>query len=132
MIMDAVLTERRRTDRVVMAEQVALLAGSHGLTAGVEVRKREAWVDLAGPHGLRLTVRFRKDSPQCEPDTYVLSWYGVEKGYQLNPDVFDSVNLYHGHKATDVTQGYRELCELLANRFSAIADGSAFVHPDQQ
>lgn len=127
------LTERRKADRLAMAEQVADLARAHGLTAQVRrlETKRRVLVDLAGPHGLKLTVQFRGNSPQCEPDTYVLSWCQLprqDEGYRLFPPVFGgSVNPYHGHKATDVANGFRDLTELLQRRFAAIADGSAFV-----
>jgi hypothetical protein len=129
------LTERRKADRLVMAQYVAELARAHGLRA--EVRrvetKRTVLVDLEGPHGLRLTVQFRGNSPQCEPDTYVLNWHmmpRMDDGYQLNPRVFEAVNPHHGCKATDVANGYRELTELLANRFAHIQGGTAFVRDD--
>lgn len=125
------LTERRKADRAVMAEHVAQLARSHGLSAYVTVDEaiKQASVDLVGPHGLTLIVRFRGNTPQCEPDTYVLSWYGVDEGCRLDPRVFaaGSVNPHHGHKATEVANGFRELAGLLARRFASIEDGSAFV-----
>jgi hypothetical protein len=126
------LTERRKGDRAVMAAHVADLARMHGLTAEVApgLDKRELCANLAGPHGLRLTVRFRGDSPQCEPDTYVLSWCllpRMDDGYRLNPHVFEAVNSHHGCKATEVANGYRELCELLSNRFAHIMGRTAFV-----
>lgn len=129
------LTERRKADRAVMARYVAQLAEAYGLTSEVApgLGARELCAKLAGPHGLRLTVRFRGDTPQCEPDTYVLSWHMMPRqddGYQLNPDVFDSVNLYHGCKATDVANGYRDLTELLGNRFAHIMGRTAFVRAE--
>jgi hypothetical protein len=134
------LTERRKADRAVMVKQVAALAEGHGITA--EVRSggrgplsdasRAVSVNLAGPHTLGLTVIFDGNSPQSEPDTYVLSWHmrpraDEGKGRQLAPHAFGSVNSYHGHKATDVARGFAQLYYLLSRRFAAIADGSAFV-----
>jgi hypothetical protein len=124
------LTERRKADRTVMAAYAADLAREHGLTAEVHPEQdgtRRTSVDLAGPHGLRLTVKFDGSSPHTEPDTYVLSWHGVDEGQRLAPGKFGSVNPVHGHKATDVARGFRELARLLAWRFECIADGSAFV-----
>lgn len=128
------LTERRKADRAVMAAHVADLARMHGLTAEVApgLGARELCVKLAGPHTLGLTVRFRGDTPQCEPDTYVLSWHmrpwaDEGKGWAMNPRVFSGVSSYGGDKATEVANGYRELCELLSNRFAHIMGRTAFV-----
>lgn len=130
------LSETRKTDRAVMAGHVEGLARSHGLRAEVAAGgrgplgdgSRAVHVDVEGPHGLKVTVVFDGNSPQSAPDTYVLSWHGVEDGWRLFPAVFGgSVNPYHGHKATDVAHGFRDLTELLTRRFTAIADGSAFV-----
>jgi hypothetical protein len=127
------LSETRKADRAVMAAHVADLARMHGLSAEVRAGARgprQVVAELAGPHGLQLAVRFDGDTPQCEPDTYVLSWCmqpGKDDGYRLNPRVFESVNPYHGTKATEVANGYRELCELLSNRFAHIMGRTAFV-----
>lgn len=122
------LTERRKADRQVMSLRIVDLAGGYQLAAWHQPEQpgtRETSVDLAGGHGLRMTVRFRGHSPQ--PDTWLLSWYGVEPGWRLNPAAFDRVNPYHGHKATDVCQGWNQLRNVLGLRFTAIADGSAFI-----
>jgi hypothetical protein len=134
----APLTERRKADRAIMAHRVVDLASEYGLAAWHRPElpgSRETPVDLAGPHGLRTTVRFRGDSPQPEPDTYVLSWYGVDhpvpdSGIRLNPDRFGDVNPHHGCKATDVARGFHSLIALLAVRFASIKDGTAFIRTD--
>lgn len=129
------LTERRKADRAKMAAQVAALAANHGITArivsGEHQRPRAMFVNLEGPHGLRLTVAFDGSSPQREADTYVLSWHGVERGWRLRPYVFGTrVNPFHGHKATDVAFGFPELVALLDRRLAAVADGTAFVQQE--
>jgi hypothetical protein len=125
------LTERRKTDRAVMAGHVEGLARSHGLQAAVVPEApgtRHTRVVIAGPHGLSLTVHFWGSTPFKTADTYVLSWHGVETGWRLFPPVFGgSVNPYHGHKATDTAHGFAQLHYLLTRRFAAIADGTAFV-----
>lgn len=83
-------------------------------------------MELAGPHGLKLTVKFDGDGANG-PDTYVLSWYGVEDGVRLAPGTFGRVNPYHGRKSTDVAHGFKALRFLLQCRFTVIADGSAFI-----
>lgn len=118
---------RRKADRAAMALQVAALGAEHELAVSYipEVKgTRRAYAELAGPHGLRLSVKF--DGGSQDPDTYVLSWYGVTTDVCLNPARFGDVNSYHRQKATDVAHGFAELLSLLGQRFAAIADGSAF------
>jgi hypothetical protein len=131
------LTERRKADRALMAGSVAELARQYGLRAvvtGEQHGSRETSVNLSGPHELKLTVHFRGDSVQ--PDTHVLIWYRVDhpvpgSGIQLNPAVFRNVDAHHGADAADVVHGFQALCELLKQRFAAIADGRAFIIPDR-
>ena len=125
------LTERRKADRAKMAAQVAGLAAEHGIAArivsGEHQRPRAMFVNLEGPHGLRLTVAFDGSNPQREADTYVLSWHGVERGWRLDPHRFGRVNPYHGHKATDVAHGFGALLAMLGRRFETIAGGTAYI-----
>lgn len=125
------LTERRKADRAKMAAQVAELAAEHGIAArivsGEHQRPRAMFVNLEGPHGLRLTVAFDGASQQSRPDTYVLSWHGVGDGWRLNPAAFPRANMHHGRKATDIVYGFAGLLALLRRRFEAISDGSAFI-----
>jgi hypothetical protein len=122
------LSARRKADRAAMAARVAALATWYGLTASHKLEEpgtRCTSVDLAGPHGLKLTVKF--DAGLVAPDTYLLSWHGVEDGTRLDPGVFGRVNEFHGHKATDVARGFAQLERVLTERFKVIRDGSAFV-----
>jgi hypothetical protein len=121
------LSARRKADRLAMCAQVSQLAGLHGITArGALCRGRRAVaVDLTGPHGLSLTVRFDGTSPGT--DTFVLNWHGVDEGTRLRPGKFADVNPYHGRKATDVAHGFAELLAVLRTRFESIRDGSAFI-----
>ena len=122
------MSARSKADRGAMASQVAALAVEFGLTAVHRIEEpgtRRTSVDLAGPHGLRLTVKFDGAGP--DPNIYVLSWHGVDAGYLLSPDRFSHVNPHHGRKATDVAHGATALLDRLRIRFAAIADGSAFV-----
>jgi hypothetical protein len=123
-------TERRKADRAELARRVVDLAGEYQLAAWhspEEPGSRQTDVDVKGPHGLKVTVRFDGYSPQREPDTYVLSWHGVDAGVRLNPGKFGNVNYAHGHKATDIVHGSGQLLALLRRRFASIRDDSAFV-----
>jgi hypothetical protein len=122
------MSAKRKADRGAMASQVAALAVEFGLTAVHRIEEpgtRRTSVDLSGPYGLRLTVKF--DATLYAPDTYVLNWHGVDEGTRLHPGMFGIVNSFHGHKATDVPRGFEQLTRILRERFAVIADGSAFV-----
>jgi hypothetical protein len=131
---ETTLTSRRKADRAEMSQQVADLAVEYGLTAEQVTSTGMNSVDLAGPHGLRLTVRFYGDSSVragLDPDTFCLSWYGVEEGARLHPGMFGNVNKYHGSKATDVAVGFAQLLRILRERFAVIQSGAAFVAEEQ-
>lgn len=129
------LTERRKADRAIMAGRIAQLALNHrlgNLTTGEQHGSRQTSVDVTGPHTLGLTVQFQGRSPHPQVDTYVLSWHmrpwdAEGAGWRLAPDAFGRVNPHTGTKATDVVHGFASLEKLLARRFAAITDGSAFV-----
>jgi hypothetical protein len=126
----ATLTETRKADRAAMAARVAGLAGEYGLTATQHPEQpgtRQAAVDLAGPRGLKMTVKFGRNASAYAPDTYVLSWHGVEDGTRLHPGMFGNVNPFHGQKATDVARGFAQLERILRERFEVIRNGAAFV-----
>jgi hypothetical protein len=120
------LSARRKADRAAMASQVAILAGGYGLLTRPVSGPRMRGTEVSAPHGLKVTVKFDANNASG-PDTYVLSWHGVEEGTRLDPCWFARVNPYHGHKATDVVQGFGPLVRLLRVRFAAIADGYAFT-----
>ena len=84
---------------------------------------RRLAVDLHLARELRLTLDFDGDSPQ--PDCYLLSWY-VMRSSACPADIFDSVNLYHYQKATDIIHDYQGLLWLLESRLLAVQNGSAF------
>lgn len=124
------LTAARKADRETMAHRVVDLASEYRLAAWhrpEEAGTRRTSVDLASPHGLKLTVTFDGSTRELHRDVYVLSWYGVEDGTRLHPGMFGNVNPYHGHKATDVARGFAQLERTLRERFAVIRDGSAFV-----
>jgi hypothetical protein len=128
------LSARRKADRGDMAQQVIDLAGEYGLAAWLcrcqpQPSPRLTAVDIMGLHGLRVTVKF--DGSAASPDTYLLSWHGVEDGWRLHPGMFGNVNSAHGHKATDVARGFAQLTRILRERFAVIASGSAFVAEDR-
>lgn len=121
------LTERRAADRAKMAEQVIALVRRHGFAAYVDEEMtldRELWVRIKTARGLSLTLDF--DGASTQPDTYVLSWHGVEDPHKLSSGFAPSVNQYHWHKATDICEGFESLMDTLDRRLTSIASGEAF------
>lgn len=121
------LTARRKADRATMAHQVADLAHEYGLTAWQTSQPEVRGVEVSGPHGLRVAVKFDGRRAARPSDVYVLSWYGVEDGVRLHWGMFNHVNPHHGHKATDVAHGFAQLLRTLRERFAVIENGSAFI-----
>jgi hypothetical protein len=128
------LTARRKADRAAMAYQVAELAREYGLAVWHEPEQpgsRKTAVDVECPLGLKVTVSFDGSVHGTAPDVYVLSWHGVEDGTRLHWGMFNHVNPYHGHKATDTACGFPQLLRILRERFAVIRDGSAFITEGQ-
>ena len=129
------LSERRAIDRHLMAKEVVRIAHKYGHQVETEV---------AGVHGprcvclsittadgrLACSVEFSGDSPQAQPNTFVLPWHltlACPRDVYLNPATFDfAVNKHHGAKATLVRYGFNDLCAHLDAVLSAAADGSAY------
>lgn len=129
------LTETRAEDRLRMADEVARIARAHGHQADVQVAgirgPRCAHVGIRTADGrLAVSVDFRGDSPQMEPNTFVLPWHltlDCPRDVFLQPAKFDNaVNPHHGAKATLVRHGFVELCQHLHGVLAAAADGSAY------
>jgi hypothetical protein len=129
------LTAARKADRAEMARQVADLAGEYRFAAHTTRElpgSRYTSVELAMPRGLRLTVKFDGRGTKADgPDVFVLNWHlnfaAIGEGARLHPGMFNHVNPYGGHKATDVAHGFDQLLRILRERFAVIRDGSAFV-----
>jgi hypothetical protein len=132
--MTELLTARRRADRSEMAQAVCFLLGEYRQLTGTlrpeQDGSRKTSVEIEGPHGLKVTVHF-DGAGANGPDTYVLSWHGVEDGVRLHWGMFGNVNRCHGCKATDVATGFAQLLRILRERFAVIADGSAFITEGQ-
>jgi hypothetical protein len=120
------LTARRKADRAKIVKAVTDLAAEYGYPAEAEPeRDRCVTMYVRGPHGLSLMTMIGYSG--CDPDTYLIHWHGVERGFRLNPRVFNGVNPYHGCKATDSAFSAQHLTEILRRRFEAIRDDSAFI-----
>jgi hypothetical protein len=130
------LSKRRKADRAKMMAGVEDLLKRLGVKyerTEQEMAKtcpRRLAVALHLARELRLTVDFDGNSPlrspdPQQPDCYLLSWY-VIRGSACLADIFDSVNLYHYQKATDIIHGYQGLLWLLESRLLAVQASSAF------
>lgn len=128
----AELTERRKADRLKMAEIVRALAVECGAKAEIvdkpygDLSPQEIVVKIVAPGGLRLGVDF--DGKSCQPDVHVLSWHvDSSKADACLADAFaHSLNRIHFHKATDVAYGFDALCDVLRRKLAMCADGTAY------
>lgn len=122
------LTERRKADREEMAKRLIPIIVATGATVERDddppLSPRAIWLKIKAARGLCLTIDLDGNSPQ--PGTHVLSWHGVDDGQKLSPGFAPSVNSCHWHKATDIAEGFEELCNVVRRRLEAAADGSAF------
>lgn len=124
------LTERRKADRKIMAEQVADLAVKHGASACIELEHDREITVYTTLQGVALAIDFDGASRQVEPDTYVLSWH---QDFNHNRDwrfaeafAPGHINTVHRHKATHVVIGFEPLLELLDRKWAEIKAGAAF------
>lgn len=130
----------RKADRHAMAQELAELVRTSGFEAQINLERADGFHDrrvnvcVTGmPHGLRLTVDFEPIRGLNSELGFaqVLSWHGVRDGFRLNPNIFHSVNNFHGHKATDGIDTFDQLKFVLAKRLRLIAAGEAF-RPERQ
>lgn len=123
-------TEKRKADRLYMAAELEKLCAQHG----VRFERREG-----GPFSPRriqfqlwvgeyLSVYLDFDGQSISPDRHVLHWAmdGVDQLY-MNPSFFESVNQYHGHKATVFRSSFSRLCEHIEAVVEGVANGTAFT-----
>lgn len=126
--MNCQLTERRAADRRAMATQLHQLATDRNAQVTLRQEDREIKVTIETPQGAAVT--FTLDGRASQPDLFVLSWYfNLNANRRFSPDHFGSsrVNQFHGRKATDVAQGFIELCSLLDRRLAAAQSGEMFT-----
>ena len=125
------LTEKRKADRLAMAQAVGDLARSFNCTVertedGVG-RKHKIRLEIEAGRGLCLSVEFDVDS--CQPDIYVVPWYTTGKTkLALNfEQVGGEVNPHHFGKCTAVNYGWEQLFSSLKLGLEMARTGSAFT-----
>lgn len=112
-------SERERLSREIMA-----VAASCGAECTRTVDGRRTRVGIR--HSSGATVGVTWDGGSCL-DCHVLSWHLPTKTtYRFSPSAFQSVNAFHGCKATDCVDG-AQLADLLRKRLSDLDSGAAFV-----
>ena len=124
------LTEKKKADRIKMAELVRALAVEMGLTAEVvdkpfgDMSPHMIMVKIRSKEGLKLHVDF--DGKTSQPDVHVLSWHMDTDVDTRLADAFGDINRFHYCKATDIAYGTDELLRILAWKFLKIQNGTAF------
>lgn len=118
------LSERRKADRIAMANGIKEIAIKHGAICEVDEVPDEIHITATHPGGLQLTFWLERKS--CQPDVHVIPWHiNYESDARLSP-AFGSVNPHHFRKATHVAYGWKALATEIDRGFAAAADGSAY------
>lgn len=129
------LSQLRASDRIAMAADTQALALALGASAVIRpgyLNKRELCVDIAGARGLSVTVSFNGNTPQSEPDIWVLSWHIDSRADPGQPAIADrfapnyGVNRHQFQKATHVVRGYATLLAQIERSLKMLANGTAF------
>ena len=122
--MTAALTERRKADRVIMAERIQAISASFGAVCERCQLGTELIISIRTARGLRVGVGL--DGRSVQPDVFVMAWnIASDSDAKLSPN-FGDVNSCHYHKATHVAHGFDAVAAELARGLSMDADGSAF------
>lgn len=127
------LTERRKADRIKMADQVVAICWKFGIGATAiphgecYVGPHATMVKIKGPRGLCLNLDF--DGKSGQPDVFVLPWH-IRSGEAKLSLAFEaragSVNPYHRQKCTAVAYGFERLIDHLELVFTCVQAGAAF------
>lgn len=124
------LTEKRKADRQKMADALVVLAKELNAEAFIDPEwtgwnPREIMVCIKANGGLCLNVDFSGTSSQ--PDVYVLSWHmDTKSDNKLQPNFTLSVNNYHFRKATDIGEGFEDMCRHVFRGLQKVQDGTAY------
>lgn len=123
-------TEKRKADRLFMAAELEKLCGKH------EVRFERREGDFLSPRRIKfqlwvgeyLSVYLDFDGQSRSPDQYILHWMmnGVDQLY-MDTSFFESVNKYHGQKATAMRCSFSGLCYHIETVIGGAANGTAFT-----
>ena len=123
-------TEKRKADRLYMAAELEKLCARLGvrlqrIDGGDFTPRRiklELWI------GKYLHVYLNFDGHSSSPDVHIMHWTmnGVSELY-MNTFFFESVNEYHGQKATVIKSSFSGLCEHIEAVVEGAANGTAFT-----
>lgn len=130
------LTERRATDRKIMAQMIIDTAIVHGCTATIDAEwskhePRAIMIRIEGPRGAHVSIDL--DGATTQPDVHVWTWnirhdsnarFGSGWGH-------DNVNPFHRRKASRVSYGIDALIATLATDCDGLVSGERFETPLQ-
>jgi len=128
------MTETKKKDRQIMAEELRKLAEEFGIKHYIEFKylgdTRRVKVELTDPvTSLSVMMTLQGDTPQQNSNTFVLSWHFEEcnNGWIIDASFTRDINPYHHRKATDVAYGFEHLMHMLRDRLGKIHAGTACI-----
>lgn len=127
------LTERRKADRIKMANLLKEAVEQHGATCKIEdwavkfnTPSRRIMCHVVAPGGAEISVSFDGDTSQ--PDTFVATWNTRGKLW-INP-AMGPVNPHHFSKLNRVAMGFDHLLMVLTCDIDDFADGKGYLTED--
>lgn len=126
------LSERRKEDRQMLADQLIVAMVDAGATAEIdqewgEMFPRQIMVRVAAPGGAYIGVDFAGDS--CQPDVHVATW-NTHGHVFLNPDALGDVNPHHYGKVNRVGHGLDHLIDQLSADVANFVSGRGYLTYD--
>lgn len=122
------LTERRKADRLKMADEIESIVRECGATCvrsdPAPLSPRGIWLEIEGAGGLCVTVDL--DGESVQPDIHVVAWHVSGDSDSCLAASFGDVNPHHFRKATHVAYGFEALRQEVRRGLMAARDGSAF------
>lgn len=120
------LTERRKADRLIMADQVRALARELGATVEDEepLTPREIRFRINHPGGATIGLDFDGDSTQ--PDVHVACWNVNLDSPACFSDAFGDINPFHFRKSQFVARGLDALLARLKRDLGMLNDGTGY------
>lgn len=127
------LTERRKADRIKMANLLKEAVEDAGATCEIEdwavkfnTPSRRIMCKIEAPGGANIWVSFDGDTSQ--PDTFVATWNTRGKLW-INP-AMGPVNPHHFSKLNRVALGFDNLLDILLDDIDDFANGNGYITED--
>lgn len=125
------LSETRKADRIIMADQLATAMVASGATASVapcDYAPQRIDIHITAPGGA--TIHVDLDGESCQPNVHVATWN--TRGMLFLSPILGDVNPCHYGKLNVVGYGLDDLITQLERHIAQFADGSGYLPHDDR